>query len=79
MNDDSINFKKLAHHVADRSGMPEVVDRATFQAKLENLRVREKAHTREGDANIKTHFPDTRILLSHGSRHEYKGIRDWRH
>jgi predicted dithiol-disulfide oxidoreductase (DUF899 family) len=50
VNDDSINFKKLAHHVADRSGMPEVVDRATFQAKLENLRVREKAHTREGDA-----------------------------
>lgn len=29
---------------------PEVVDRAAFQAKLDALRVREKAHTREGDA-----------------------------
>jgi predicted dithiol-disulfide oxidoreductase (DUF899 family) len=27
-----------------------VVDRATFQAELDTLRVREKAHTREGDA-----------------------------
>jgi predicted dithiol-disulfide oxidoreductase (DUF899 family) len=30
--------------------MPQAVDRATFQAELDNLRVREKAHTREGDA-----------------------------
>ena len=29
---------------------PAVVDRATFQAELDELRVREKAHTREGDA-----------------------------
>jgi hypothetical protein len=31
-------------------GVPVVVDRATFQAELGRLRVREKAHTREGDA-----------------------------
>ena len=31
-------------------GEPAVVDRATFQAELNTLRVREKAHTREGDA-----------------------------
>jgi predicted dithiol-disulfide oxidoreductase (DUF899 family) len=30
--------------------MPAVVDRAAFQAELDALRVREKAHTREGDA-----------------------------
>ncbi|MBO0823345.1 MAG: DUF899 family protein, partial [Actinobacteria bacterium] len=30
--------------------MPAVVDRATFQAELDTLRIREKAHTREGDA-----------------------------
>jgi len=30
--------------------LPPVVDRATFQAELDELRVREKAHTREGDA-----------------------------
>ena len=29
---------------------PKVVDRATFQAQLDALRVREKAHTHEGDA-----------------------------
>ena len=31
-------------------GTPEIVDRSTFQAELDALRVREKAHTREGDA-----------------------------
>jgi Bacterial protein of unknown function (DUF899) len=31
-------------------GAPKVVDRATFEAELDALRVREKAHTREGDA-----------------------------
>src|ERR1700722_15529568 len=35
---------------ANEPGAPAVVDRATFQAKLDALRVREKAHTREGDA-----------------------------
>ncbi len=32
------------------AAVPVVVDRATFQAELDALRVREKAHTREGDA-----------------------------
>jgi predicted dithiol-disulfide oxidoreductase (DUF899 family) len=31
-------------------GLPVVVDRATFQVELDRLRIREKAHTREGDA-----------------------------
>ncbi|HTU74172.1 MAG TPA: DUF899 family protein [Trebonia sp.] len=31
-------------------GMPVAVDRAAFQAELDKLRTREKAHTREGDA-----------------------------
>jgi predicted dithiol-disulfide oxidoreductase (DUF899 family) len=31
-------------------GLPAAVDRATWQAELDALRVREKAHTREGDA-----------------------------
>ncbi len=34
----------------DPSALPAVVDRATWQAELDKLRVREKAHTREGDA-----------------------------
>ena len=34
----------------DELRAPEVVDRSTFQAELDALRVREKAHTREGDA-----------------------------
>jgi predicted dithiol-disulfide oxidoreductase (DUF899 family) len=34
----------------DELGAPEIVDRSTFQAELDALRVREKAHTKEGDA-----------------------------
>jgi predicted dithiol-disulfide oxidoreductase (DUF899 family) len=34
----------------DELATPKVVDRSTFQAELDGLRVREKAHTREGDA-----------------------------
>jgi predicted dithiol-disulfide oxidoreductase (DUF899 family) len=34
----------------DEFRAPKVVDRATFQAELDSLRVREKAHTHEGDA-----------------------------
>ncbi|MFZ0042994.1 MAG: DUF899 family protein, partial [Solirubrobacteraceae bacterium] len=39
-------------HEADSSSeaIPDTVDRAAFQAELDTLRVREKAHTREGDA-----------------------------
>lgn len=32
------------------ANVPVVVDRATFQAELDSLRIREKAHTHEGDA-----------------------------
>ncbi len=34
----------------DELGAPKIVDRSTFQAELDALRIREKAHTREGDA-----------------------------
>jgi predicted dithiol-disulfide oxidoreductase (DUF899 family) len=34
----------------DELGTPAIVDRSTFQAELDALRLREKAHTREGDA-----------------------------
>jgi predicted dithiol-disulfide oxidoreductase (DUF899 family) len=34
----------------DGVGAPKIVDRSTFQAELDALRVREKAHTKEGDA-----------------------------
>ena len=36
--------------MSDELAAPKVVDRSTFQAELDALRVREKAHTREGDA-----------------------------
>ncbi len=35
---------------AGAPGQPPVADRATFEAELDRLRIREKAHTREGDA-----------------------------
>jgi len=36
--------------IGDELAAPKAVDRTTFQAELDALRVREKAHTREGDA-----------------------------
>ncbi len=40
----------MPDNVRDELGTPKVVDRATFQAELDRLRIREKAHTHEGDA-----------------------------
>jgi predicted dithiol-disulfide oxidoreductase (DUF899 family) len=34
----------------DELGAPKIVDRRSFEAEVEALRIREKAHTREGDA-----------------------------
>ena len=36
--------------IRDEPGAPKIVDRSAFQAQLDELRVREKAHTREADA-----------------------------
>jgi predicted dithiol-disulfide oxidoreductase (DUF899 family) len=36
--------------MTDELGAPKILDRSAFQAELDALRVREKAHTREGDA-----------------------------
>jgi predicted dithiol-disulfide oxidoreductase (DUF899 family) len=38
------------HFVKDEMGAPKIVDRNTFQAQLDTLRAREKAHTIESDA-----------------------------
>ena len=48
-------FDDASNHLRSRAatnapGLPAAVDRATFQAELDTLRVREKAHTREADA-----------------------------
>jgi predicted dithiol-disulfide oxidoreductase (DUF899 family) len=40
----------MADSIKDEVAVPNVVDRATFQAQLDKLRVREKTHTHEGDA-----------------------------
>jgi len=40
----------IARGPAAGADLPAVVDRAAFEAGLDRLRVREKAHTREGDA-----------------------------
>jgi predicted dithiol-disulfide oxidoreductase (DUF899 family) len=38
------------HDLTESLSVPRIVDRDTFQAALDALRVREKSHTREGDA-----------------------------
>src|SRR5208282_6684348 len=48
MSDESWNERGPAAESA--APIPEVTDRATWQAQLDELLVREKAHTREGDA-----------------------------
>lgn len=47
-----MNARNQRHFTTDldTAALPAVVDRATWQAELDALRVREKAHTREGDA-----------------------------
>ncbi len=50
MTDHSNKLRLIPADPADVHAMPTIVDRATFQAELDALRVREKAHTRAGDA-----------------------------
>src|ERR671915_261031 len=50
MSDESRNEKSSPADGTDTPAMPPVVDRVTWQAAIDALRVREKAHTREGDA-----------------------------
>ena len=41
---------RMPESATSKLSVPQVTDRAAFQADLDQLRVREKAHTREGDA-----------------------------
>src|SRR5258706_16365746 len=50
VKEESANPGGSAPSAASAPGMPVAVDRASFEAEIDALRVREKAHTREGDA-----------------------------
>ena len=50
MKDESTNLGGPAASATNAPSLPAAVDRATFQAEIDKLRIREKAHTREGDA-----------------------------
>jgi predicted dithiol-disulfide oxidoreductase (DUF899 family) len=50
MKEESTHRGGPAADATSAPSMPAAVDRATFQAELDRLRLREKAHTREGDA-----------------------------
>jgi predicted dithiol-disulfide oxidoreductase (DUF899 family) len=49
MTDDATNLGRPPAGATNAPSLPAAVDRATFQAELDRLRAREKAHTREGD------------------------------
>jgi predicted dithiol-disulfide oxidoreductase (DUF899 family) len=53
-NDGAKMTQAVRYHTGDKSrnefGIPAVVDRSAFQSELDALRIREKVHTREGDA-----------------------------
>ena len=40
----------MTDFMKDALGVPRIVDRVVFQAELDEMRLREKAHTHEGDA-----------------------------
>jgi predicted dithiol-disulfide oxidoreductase (DUF899 family) len=50
VNDDNMNIGGPEYIAASAPNLPRAVDRATYQAEVDTLRIREKAHTREGDA-----------------------------
>jgi len=50
MTNESANHGRPAASAPAAPGMPLMADRITFQAELDRLRAREKAHTGEGDA-----------------------------
>jgi predicted dithiol-disulfide oxidoreductase (DUF899 family) len=50
MKDEPKNLGGPAASASSGPSLPAAVDRATFQAEIDTLRAREKAHTREGDA-----------------------------
>jgi predicted dithiol-disulfide oxidoreductase (DUF899 family) len=50
MTDEANNLRRTAAEVTDATEGSVVVDRARFEGELDALCVREKAHTREGDA-----------------------------
>jgi predicted dithiol-disulfide oxidoreductase (DUF899 family) len=50
MRDEPTNSGGPTAGATNAASLPTVVDRDIFQAELDRLRVREKAHTREGDA-----------------------------
>jgi predicted dithiol-disulfide oxidoreductase (DUF899 family) len=50
MMDESANLGAGSAWAASAPGLPAVTDRTAFESELDALRVREKAHTREGDA-----------------------------
>ena len=50
MSNESAEFDRPAADAGGATSRPTAVDRATFQAELDRLRIREKANTREADA-----------------------------
>jgi predicted dithiol-disulfide oxidoreductase (DUF899 family) len=50
MQDESASLGGPAAGASSTPGLPAAVDRTAFEAELDRLRIREKAHTREGDA-----------------------------
>src|ERR1700740_750882 len=55
--------KTMTNSMRDKLGAPKIVDRSTFHAELEALRVREKAHTHEGDAIAAARPPRRRLPM----------------
>lgn len=88
MKDEATKLGGPAAGADSPASLPAVVDRTAFQAELDRLRMREKAHTREGDAisaarrrlpmvevdaNLKLVGPHGQLTLLDAFEHEDQG------
>ena len=66
MTDESASSGGPAVGATSAPSLPAAVDRADFEAELDRLRIREKAHTREGDAvaAARRHLPIVEVDAS---------------
>jgi len=53
----------MPYFMKDELAVPNIVDRGEFEAELNALRVREKAHTREGDAIAAARRRQSRVRI----------------
>src|SRR5207302_7087370 len=73
----ALTARTMTDFMRDEPSAPAVVDRGTFQAELDALRIREKAHTRKGDAiaAARRRLGQARDLAQRGRDRRLAGVK----